>query len=62
MKFISIFCPLIDKSPMITSINLGKSFDKNMQCSCAIKIPKELVIENFLNRVKNFYQNLQQIP
>lgn len=45
---------------MITSINLGKSFDKNMQCSCAIKIPKELVIENFLNHVKNFYQNLQQ--
>ena len=44
---------------MITSINLEKSFDKNMQYSFTIKIPEKLVIEeNFLNPMKNFYQNL----
>lgn len=48
---------------MITSISLEKSFDKNMQYSFTIKIPEKLVIEeNFLNPMKNFYQNLQQLP
>lgn len=52
MKLLAYFIPLIDKSPMITSINLEKAFDKNMQYPFVIKIPeKQGIEENFLNAV-----------
>lgn len=50
LKLLAYFIPLLDKSPMITSINLEKVSDKNMQYQFVIKTPKKQGIEeNFLN-------------